>query len=107
MLKTHYCTKYIKCALDYYDTSVTPSKIYDIDQLQAMWLADMAWHEVDTTTIRNCWKKLILFHRQHPLTHWFLIQVFQSPHSLMLVTPVVLKIWSQLLRSGLRALLMS
>ena len=20
-----------------------------------MWLADLAWHEVDTTTIQNCW----------------------------------------------------
>jgi hypothetical protein len=32
-------------------------EIYDINQLQAMCLADLAWRDVDTTTIRNCWRK--------------------------------------------------
>ena len=32
-------------------------EIYDINQLQAMCLADFAWHEVNTTTIQNCWHK--------------------------------------------------
>jgi hypothetical protein len=41
----------------HYDTGITPSKIYDINQLQAMRLADAAWHEVDATTIRHCWHK--------------------------------------------------
>jgi len=31
--------------------------IYEIDQLEAMRLADVAWREVDTTTIRDCWRK--------------------------------------------------
>jgi hypothetical protein len=55
--KAHYRAKYIQRAIDRYDAGVTPSEIYDIDQLEAMRLADAAWHEVDTTTIRNCWKK--------------------------------------------------
>jgi hypothetical protein len=48
--------KYIQYAIDHYKKGVTPTKMYDIDQLQAMRLVDMAWHEVDVTTIRNCWK---------------------------------------------------
>jgi hypothetical protein len=55
--KAHYRAKYIHRAIDRYDSGITPSEIYDIDQLQAMWLADVAWHEVETTTIRNCWRK--------------------------------------------------
>jgi hypothetical protein len=55
--KAHYRKKYIECAINCYDTGITPSEIYDIDQLQAMHLADAAWHEVDTTTIRHCWQK--------------------------------------------------
>ena len=55
--KAHYRAKYIQRAIDQYDAGVTPSKIYDINQLQAMRLADLAWHEVDTTTIRHCWRK--------------------------------------------------
>ena len=55
--KAHYRAKFIRHAIDQYDSDVTPSHIYDINQLQAMHLADKAWDEVDTTTIRNCWKK--------------------------------------------------
>jgi hypothetical protein len=55
--KAHYQAKYIQCAIGHYDARVTPSKIYDINQLQAMQLADIAWHEVDTTTIQHCWHK--------------------------------------------------
>jgi DDE superfamily endonuclease len=55
--KAHYRTKYIQRAIDRYDSGITPSEIYNIDQLQAMRLADAAWREVDTTTIRRCWNK--------------------------------------------------
>ena len=55
--KAHYRATYIQRAMDRYVTGVTPSEIYDINQLQAMQLADLAWHEVDTTTIRHCWQK--------------------------------------------------
>ena len=55
--KAHYRAKYIQQAIDRYDTGVTPSEIYDINQLQVMQLADLAWREVDTTTIRHCWHK--------------------------------------------------
>src|SRR5882724_12565694 len=51
------CTKFIQCTIDHFDTGVTPSEIYDINQLQAMQLADAAWNEVDATTIKNCWRK--------------------------------------------------
>ena len=55
--KAHYRTKFIQRTVDLYETGVTPSEIYDIDQLEAMRLAQDAWNEVDTTTIRNCWQK--------------------------------------------------
>ena len=55
--KAHYRSKFIARAIDRYDNEVDPSKIYDIDQLEAMRLADLAWNQVDTTTIRNCWRK--------------------------------------------------
>ena len=55
--KALYRASYILRAIDQYDTGVTPSNIYDINQLEAMRLADTAWREVDATTIRNCWRK--------------------------------------------------
>jgi len=55
--KAHYRSTYIQCSINHYDSGVTPSEIYDINQLQAMRLANAAWHEVDTTTIRHCWHK--------------------------------------------------
>lgn len=55
--KAHYRAKFIERAINRYDSNVTPTDIYDIDQLQAMRLADAAWREVDTTTIRHCWRK--------------------------------------------------
>jgi hypothetical protein len=44
-------------ALDRYDTGVTPVDIYNIDQLQAMRLAEQAWGKVTQGTIANCWRK--------------------------------------------------
>ena len=55
--KAHYRAMFIQRAIRRYDAEVTPSEIYDINQLQAMRLADNAWREVDTTTIRHCWRK--------------------------------------------------
>ncbi|KAJ7094985.1 hypothetical protein C8R44DRAFT_890116 [Mycena epipterygia] len=44
-------------ALDRYDTDISPGKIYDIDQLESMRLADLAWNAVSSETIANCWCK--------------------------------------------------
>jgi DDE superfamily endonuclease len=55
--KAHYRARFIQRAVDLYEAKVTASKIYDINQLEAMRLAQDAWNNVDTTTIRNCWKK--------------------------------------------------
>ena len=55
--KAHYRARYIQRAIDHYDRGVTPSMIYDIDQLEAMRLAEAAWEEVDSTTIQHCWRK--------------------------------------------------
>lgn len=55
--KAHFRGKFISQAIDRYDNDIPPALIYEIDQLEAMCLADAAWSEVDTTTIRNCWKK--------------------------------------------------
>lgn len=55
--KAHYRAKYIGRAVARYDQGITPSEIYNIDQLHAMRLANAAWWKVDTTMIRNCWHK--------------------------------------------------
>jgi len=52
--KAHYQAKFIERAIDRYNTGVTASAIYEINQLEAMWLADEAWKEVDATMIRQC-----------------------------------------------------
>jgi len=43
-------SKFVSRAIDRYDKDVAPALIHEIDQLEAMRLADVAWHEVDTTT---------------------------------------------------------
>ena len=55
--KAHYRAMFIQRAIDLYDGGTDAAKIYKINQLEAMWLADLAWREVDTTTIRHCWGK--------------------------------------------------
>ena len=55
--KAHYRIGFNKRALHNYGAGITPSGVYEIDQLTAMGLAHRAWLEVDTTTIRNCWHK--------------------------------------------------
>ncbi|OSC98101.1 DDE-domain-containing protein [Trametes coccinea BRFM310] len=55
--KAHYRAKFIERAIDRYDSGITPAHIYDINQLEAMQLADAAWKEVDAATIRHCWRK--------------------------------------------------
>ncbi|KAJ3558078.1 hypothetical protein NP233_g11580 [Leucocoprinus birnbaumii] len=55
--KAHYHKLYLEQALKCYEMGVTPSEVYDIDQLEAMQLACIAWSEVDTQTLRNCWRK--------------------------------------------------
>ena len=64
--KACYKAGYIQCSSDNYEGGVTPSNIYDINQLDVMWLANSAWLEVDTTTIHHCWDKAgILLDMQH------------------------------------------
>jgi hypothetical protein len=41
----------MNCAIDHYDSDISPANIYDIDILEAMCMADIAWNEVDITTI--------------------------------------------------------
>lgn len=55
--KAHYRARFIERSINRYDEGITPGKIYDINQLQAMRLADLAWHDVNTLTIQNCWRK--------------------------------------------------
>ena len=49
--KAHYRVRFIQQAIDCYDENITPAQIYDINQLQAMQIADAAWRNVDTMTI--------------------------------------------------------
>lgn len=55
--KAHYWAKFIERAIGRYDEGITPANIYNINQLEAMRMADVAWQDVNTTTIRNCWRK--------------------------------------------------
>jgi hypothetical protein len=41
--KAHYRARFIQRAIDHYDEGITPADIYEINQLQAMQLADLAW----------------------------------------------------------------
>ena len=67
--KAHYQAGYIQCSIDKYEGGITPSNIYDINQLDAMQLADNAWLEVNTTTIRHCWDKAgILADMRHTMS---------------------------------------
>ena len=55
--KGHYRAKFFHRAINQYDQGITPAKIYEINQLEAMRMAESAWESVDTTTIRNCWDR--------------------------------------------------
>jgi hypothetical protein len=55
--KAHFRRFTTQRALDRYNEGITPGEIYDIDQLQAMRLADLAWGKVMKDTIANCWRK--------------------------------------------------
>ncbi|KAG6864117.1 hypothetical protein C0991_012351 [Blastosporella zonata] len=44
-------------AIDRYDGGLSPGNIYNINILEALRMAHQAWNEVDSTTIRNCWRK--------------------------------------------------
>ena len=55
--KAHYRSRYIERTVDRYDSRISPAKIYDINQLEAMCFAIAAWCDVDTTTIQHCWTK--------------------------------------------------
>ena len=55
--KAHYRARFIQRAVDRYDEGITPAEIYNINQLQAMRMADLAWQSVDAAMIRNCWHK--------------------------------------------------
>ena len=54
-------TRFIQCTIGHYDEGVTPAQIYNINQLQAMQIVDVAWCAVNTTTIHNCWHKAGIF----------------------------------------------
>jgi hypothetical protein len=55
--KAQYRAQYIERAINCYDAGISPSAIYDINQLEAMRLAHNAWHKVDANTIQHCWRK--------------------------------------------------
>ncbi|SJK97310.1 uncharacterized protein ARMOST_00562 [Armillaria ostoyae] len=55
--KAHYRSSYIQHAINCYDQNILPAEIYDINQLEAMWLANTAWKAVNMTTIKHCWQK--------------------------------------------------
>ena len=55
--KAHYRKLFVACSIDCYDAGIHSSKIYDINQLEAMHLADIAWSHVRPEVHRNCWAK--------------------------------------------------
>ncbi len=55
--KAHYRRLFMQRALDRYDEGISPSAIYEINQLEAMRLADLAWDAVKASTMYHCWIK--------------------------------------------------
>jgi hypothetical protein len=55
--KAHYHACFMDCGINCYNSDIPPADVYNIDILNAMQLADIAWNEVDTTMIHNCWQK--------------------------------------------------
>ena len=78
--KAHYRARFIQQAIDRYDEGITPSKIYEINQLQAMRIAEAAWRDVDSTTIQNCWHKARILPETCQPSH--------TPHTAPLTIPI-------------------
>jgi DDE superfamily endonuclease len=55
--KAHYRARFMNRAIDRYDFGISPANIYDIDILESIRMAEMAWEDVTETTIYNCWRK--------------------------------------------------
>lgn len=55
--KGHYRCLFVECAVDQYDSGITPTLIYELNQLEAMQIAAQAWDTVEAKTIANCWRK--------------------------------------------------
>lgn len=55
--KAHYRSQFAHRALERHDRGVTPSEIYNINQLEGMRLAEQAWNRVTAKTIQNCFIK--------------------------------------------------
>ncbi|CAK5276393.1 unnamed protein product [Mycena citricolor] len=55
--KAHYRCGFMQRSLDHYDSNISLAHIYNINQLEAMRLADQAWRKISQTTIANCWIK--------------------------------------------------
>lgn len=55
--KSHYRRLFMQRALDRYDDDISPATIYQINQLEAMRIAELAWEAVKETAIYHCWVK--------------------------------------------------
>ncbi|KAJ7661795.1 hypothetical protein B0H17DRAFT_953421, partial [Mycena rosella] len=68
--KAHFLVKPYCCSrtLNHYDADITPTKIYDINQLEVMRLANLAWEDVFAETIANRWKKAGILPSDNSLT---------------------------------------
>ncbi|KAF5390086.1 hypothetical protein D9757_003734 [Collybiopsis confluens] len=64
--KAHYRARYIHRAIDRYENGIPPREIYDINQLEAMRLADIAWREVNASAIAHCWQKSGILPQPNP-----------------------------------------
>ena len=56
--KAHYQKLFVACSIDHYNARVHPSKIYDVNQLEAMHLTDITWSHVKPKVHCNCWAKV-------------------------------------------------
>ena len=59
--KAHYRASFMNWAINWYDSNISPAQIYDINIVKVMCMANIAWNEVDMTTIHNCWRKTGIF----------------------------------------------
>ena len=55
--KANYRAMFFQYAVDQYDQGIPPANVFKINQLEAIRMIESAWHNVNASTIRNCWDK--------------------------------------------------
>jgi hypothetical protein len=55
--KAHYRSAFMARAVGNFDRGVPAAQVYEINQLEAMRMAEIAWRKLTPATIQGCWRK--------------------------------------------------